>query len=150
MIKLYNNNIKICEIKIDNLKEQKREAYKDWKFNKMEKKSFMELSENIDNEIKIYLERMELYSSTYRETIKRIRKDEYWINHYKRNKNIKKLSRTVLKELVEVIIVNEEGNVEIKFKYQDEYNNLLNYLEGEKSKQNEKVDSWSLSQAFSR
>ena len=146
----YNNNIKICEIKIDNLKEKKREAYKDWKFNKMEKKSFMELSENIDNEIKIYLERMELYSSTYRETIKRIRKDEYWINHYKRNKNIKKLSRTVLKELVEVIIVNEEGNVEIKFKYQDEYNNLLNYLEGEKSKQNEKVDSWSLSQAFSR
>ena len=93
---------------------------------------------------------MKTFNTWYRETIKRIRKDEYWINHYKRNKNIKKLSRTVLKELVEVIIVNEEGNVEIKFKYQDEYNNLLNYLEGEKSKQNEKVDSWSLSQAFSR
>jgi len=146
----YKNNIRISEIKIDSLKEKKREAYKEWKFQKMEKDEFIKLSEEIEQEIKIHLENIELYNSTYKETIKRIRKDEYWINHYKRNKNIKKLSRTVLKELVDIILIDEKGNVNIKFKYQDEYNNLIKYLEGEVVKQNEKVDNWLLSKTFSR
>lgn len=144
----YNNNVKLCEIKITNLKERKRDCYKEWKFDKIEKSEFMKLSEEIDKEISRNLEKIELYTTTYRETIKRLRKDEYWINHYKRNKNIKKLNKTVIKELIDVILINADGKVDIKFKYQDEYDDLLAYLEGELLKQNEKVDSGCLSKTF--
>ena len=89
-----------------------------------------------------------LYESTYKETIKRIRKNDYWIGHFKRNKKIKRLTKDVLKELIEVIYVTKDGNVDIKFKYNDEYLGLLNYLKSEGVKINEKMEVRNLSQAF--
>ena len=143
----YRNNIKITELKITNLKEQKRKYYEEWKFEKIDKNEFTKLSEEIEKEIAQLNENKELYNSTYRENIKRIRKNDYWIGHYKRNRKIKCLTREVLKELIDVIYVKKDGNLDIKFKYQDEYNNLLNYLE-EGAKENEKVDNRIVSQAF--
>ena len=145
----YKNNVRICEIKINGLKDRKRDAYKEWKFNNIEKNEYEKLSNEIDNQINILNEKIILYESTYKETIKRIRKDDYWIGHYKKNKNIKKLTKGVVNELIELIRITEDGDVLITFKYQDEYDNLVKYLEGEEAKENEKVDSRSLSKTFS-
>ena len=43
----------------------------------------------------------------------------------------------------------KDGTLDIKFKYQDEYQSLVNYLE-EETKENEKVDIRNISQAFVR
>ena len=43
----------------------------------------------------------------------------------------------------------KDGTLDIKFKYQDEYQSLVNYLE-EEAKENEKVDIRNISQAFVR
>ena len=90
----------------------------------------------IEKEISLINEKKAIDTSTYRENIKRARKNDYWIDHYKRNRKIKQVSKDVLKELIEVIYVNKDGSIEIKFKYNDEYLELLNYLktEGEKEK----------------
>jgi len=144
----YKNNVRIAEIKITNLKEQKRKSYEEWKFKKIEKNEFMKISEDIDKKISKLNEDIELYESTYKETIKRIRKNDYWIGHFKRNKKIKRLTKDVLKELIEVIYVTKDGNVDIKFKYNDEYLGLLNYLKSEGVKINEKMEVRNLSQAF--
>ena len=45
----------------------------------------------------------------------------------------------VLNELIDVIYVLEDGRVDIRFKYQDEYTSLLNYLESEGVIHNEKM-----------
>ena len=123
----------------NNLKEQKRESYEEWKFNKIDKEEFYKISNNIDLKIKQYESDIELYTSTYRETIRNIRKNDYWIGHYKRNRKIKKLSKATLNELIDVIYVLEDGRVDIRFKYQDEYTSLLNYLESEGVIHNEKM-----------
>lgn len=143
----YKNNVRISEIKIDNLKEKKRKNYEEWKFGKIDKNEFLKLSSEIDDNIKLLNEEIELYTNTYKETVKKIRKNDYWIGHYKRNRRIRKVSKEVLDELIEVIYVKKDGSLDIKFKYQDEYKNLVNYLK-ESVEENEKVDIRDLSKAF--
>lgn len=144
----YKNNVKVAEIKISNLKEQKRKSYEEWKFNKLEKSEFIKISEEIDSKISKLNEDIELYTSTYKETVKKIRKNDYWIGHYKRNRKIKKLTKEVLNELIDVIYVREDKSLDIKWKYQDEYLGLVNYLEKEGAKINEKMDIRNLSKAI--
>lgn len=144
----YKNNVKIAELRIANLKEDKRKYYEEWKFGNLEKNEFIKLSEEIDLKINQFNQDIELYTSTYKETVKKIRKNDYWIEHYKRNRKIRRLSLEVLKELIEVIYVLEDGSLEIKFKYQDEYDGLIKYLESEGVKINEKMDNRLVSKAF--
>lgn len=127
----YKNNTRIAEIKIDNLKNKKIQLYEDWKFNNIDKNEFLKQSKIIEEDIKLIEEKLELITQTYRENIRMIKRNDYWIDHYKRNKKIKKVSREVLKELIDVIYVTEEGNLDIHFKYKNEYNELLNYLKNE-------------------
>ena len=47
----YQNNIKLAEIKINRLKEQKKEYYESWKFGKIEKKDFIKRADEIEKEI---------------------------------------------------------------------------------------------------
>ena len=55
-------------------------------------------------------------------------KQEYWVEHFKKNNKIKKLSRNVLKELIDNIYVFEDGHIKINFKYADEYEEAIHYL----------------------
>ena len=127
----YKNNTRIAEIKIDNLKNKKIQLYEDWKFNNIDKDEFLKQSKIIEEDIKLIEEKLELINHTYRENIRMIKRNDYWIEHYKRNRKIKKVSKEVLKELIDVIYVTKEGNIDIRFKYKNEYNELLNYLKNE-------------------
>lgn len=129
----YKANIRLAEIKLENYKEKKRENYKEWKFNNIDKKEFENNLNDYDSKINKLQEDIERYNSSYQETIKRIRKDDYWISHYKRNRKIKKVTKEVLDELIDSIFVNEDGSLVINFKYHDEYLGLLNYIENEGS-----------------
>ena len=127
----YKNNVRVAELKIENLNNKKMNLYEDWKFEIIEKDEYLKQSNNIESEIKLIEEKLELYTQTYRENIRRIKKNDYWINHYKRNKKISSITKEVLKELIDVIYVTSDGSLDIRFKYKNEYNELLNYLENE-------------------
>ena len=129
----YKEKIRVVEIKLENLKNKKRDNYKEWKFGSIDKKEYETIQQDIENKINKLNEDIELYNSTYQNTIKRLRKDEYWISHYRRNRKIKKITKEVLDELVESILVKEDGSLIINFKYQDEYIGLLQYIENEGS-----------------
>lgn len=127
----YKNNVRLAEIKIENLNNKKILLYEDWKFDEIDKDEYLLKSKKIDDEIKQVEDNLELYTQTYRENIRRMKKNDYWISHYKRNKKIKKVTKEVLHELIDVIYVTEEGNIDIRFKYKNEYKELLTYLENE-------------------
>ena len=91
----------------------------------------MKQSKLIEEDIKLVEEKLELITKTYRDNIKMIKRNDYRINHYIRNKKIKKLSREVIKELIDVIYITADGNVDIHFKYNNEYKELVTYLENE-------------------
>ena len=105
----YKNNIKVLEIKINNLRDMKRRLYEQWKFQDITENDFKIQSIELED-----------------------------------NRKIKKLNKTILNELIDSIIVFEEGKVEIVFKYNDEYLNLLHYLESEGVIVDEKMGSRSL------
>ncbi len=127
----YKNNMHIAELRINNLKNKKIQIYEEWKFNHIDKDEFLKQSKIIEDDIKLIEERLDLITKTYRDNIKMIKRNDFWINHYKRNKKIQKLSREVIKELIDVIYITKEGNVDIRFKYRNEYKELLVYLENE-------------------
>ena len=127
----YKNNVRVAEIKIENLDNKKIQVYEDWKFGNIEKDDYLKKSNEINEDIKLIKEKLELYTQTYRENIRMIKRNDYWINHYKRNKKIKKVTKDVLNELIDTIYVTESGNIEIVFKFKDEYKELLTYLENQ-------------------
>lgn len=53
--------------------------------------------------------------------------------HFTKHRNITELTREVIVELVEMIYVLEGGTITIEFKYQDEYQRLLDLLEERKT-----------------
>lgn len=74
---------------------------------------------------------IEALKNIYIDKMNELKKDDYWIEHFKRNKNLKSLSKEVINEIVDTIYVHEDGNVTIKFKYQDEYEKSLEFISRE-------------------
>ena len=60
-----------------------------------------------------------------------------------------KLTKEIVNELIEDILVHEDGVVDVIFKYQDEYENMVCYLESDGVIDAEKMDNWNVSKAFS-
>ena len=127
----YKNNIRLAEIKINNLNNKKISLYEDWKFNNIDRNEYNEKSKQITDDLLALEESIKLITQTYRENIRMLRKNDHWVNHFKRNKKITKLTKEVLKELIEVIYIDKNGNVDIHFKYNDEYVELIKHLEKE-------------------
>ena len=127
----YEYKISKLQNDIEKYKKLKKTSYEDWKLNKITKDEFINYSkdyeqsiENINNEIQVYERKIEI-------SLKDIKEDEYWIEHFRRNKKIKSLTREVIEDLIECIYVHEGGNLTIKFKYQDEYERLVNAVNNE-------------------
>lgn len=52
-----------------------------------------------------------------------------FISNFLRYRNIQVLTREVIVELIEMIYVHEGGTITIQFKYQDEYQRLLDLID---------------------
>ena len=52
-----------------------------------------------------------------------------FISHFKQYGNIDSLNRPMVVELIDEILVHEGGNITIKFKFNDAYENVVNYIE---------------------
>ena len=55
-----------------------------------------------------------------------------FLKKIKIHNKITELNRNIINEFIEKIYVDENKNVTIEFKYQDEYNQLLNYINDKK------------------
>lgn len=130
--KEYENKIENLKNEIKKLKIQKKTSYEDWKLNKITQEKFLIISKEYEQKIENACNSIREYEDKIKISLKDIKEEEYWIEHFRRNKNIKCLSRKVIEELIECIYVHEGGNITIKFKYQDEYERILNAVENEK------------------
>ena len=54
--------------------------------------------------------------------------DNIWIENLKSKKNITKLTREIVIELIDCIYVHESGDITIRFKFTDEYERILEYI----------------------
>lgn len=55
-----------------------------------------------------------------------------WIEYFEKYQNVNSLSRELIDGLIDDIYVYEDKKIKVKFKYEDEYNYLIQYIKRRK------------------
>ena len=106
----------------------KRGLYEDWKNNYLTKEEFLDYKKNYAN--KIHNLNKNINNLKY-EKIKikeNLNTENIWILNFKKHKNIDKLSRELIVELIDEIIIHKNHRITIKFKFADEHERLAEYI----------------------
>ena len=82
-----------------------------------------EVIENLKNERKSYE--------------KEITSDDPYLLAFLKYKNIQKLERSILVELVDTIYIHADKGIDVVFKFQDQYQRLMDYIESNLAAQNQ-------------
>ncbi|MBE7014659.1 MAG: DUF4368 domain-containing protein [Ruminococcaceae bacterium] len=84
-----------------------------------------DISEKIENLDKM----IESLTETARSYEEGVSEENEFIGHFKKFGKIKKLTRGLLLELIDVILIHEGGNITVKFKFDDAYKDAVEYIE---------------------
>ena len=89
--------------------------------------------------IKDYNEKLEQLEDEKEELIRKLdseelklKSNEEWIRKFEKNMHIDKLDNIIINELIEDIQVHDNGNINIIFKYQDEFIEAIDFIKREK------------------
>ncbi len=127
------NMIKVKQNELSKILNFKRTLYEDWKNEDITRDEYLEYKQKYENDIeriKQNIERLENEKQKYEN--QSISSNE-WIEKFKEQKGITELSRDIMMELIDYIYVHENGNITIKFKFQDELKRCLEYIENNKN-----------------
>lgn len=130
---LRNNNIENSiqrqENEYEKYKKLKRSVYEDWKLGVIGQEEYREYSEtyikkmaDAEETLKYLYEQKEKYQE-------QVQSDNSWIEIFKKNKNIMKLEKNIIDELVDCIYVHEGGDITIEYKFDEQYENAINYIQ---------------------
>lgn len=119
---------------INKMKMLKKKIYEDWKLEIISDDNFTDLKKEYEDNINTM---SKLLNQLEQNKIKeeKIEKCD-WVDNFRKYQNIQSLNEEVIKSLVEKIYVHEENRITIAFKFNDEYENALNYIK-ERSKKND-------------
>ena len=104
----------------EDLKENFISEEEYWQYNK----EYSDKIKKIKEDIRLYEEKKE------KETIKN--NDTKWMNISKKKEKINELNRLLIDELIEDIVVSEDGNIKVIFKYEDKYFEALDFINKQK------------------
>ncbi len=117
---------------ISKISNFKMRLYEDWKNEDITRAEYLEYKQKYENDIerlKQNIERLENEKQKYeRQSIN----SNEWIEKFKEQKGITELSRDIMMELIDCIYVKENGDIKIKFKFEDEFKRCLEYIENNK------------------
>ena len=115
--------------KCEKLQVLKLNSYSDWKSDEISKEDYIFMRDKLDDKIQKLNAEITCLEKE-KQTEEDIRNNEFcWLENIIRNGTIKELTREVTTAIIENIYVGQDGNVRIVFKYQDEYNRLVYYIE---------------------
>ena len=117
---------------ISKISNFKRTLYEDWKNEDITREEYLEYKQKYENDIerlKRNIERLENEKKKYES--QNINTNE-WIEKFKEQKGITELSRDIMMELIDCIYVKENGDIKIKFNFEDEFKRCLKYIENNK------------------
>lgn len=125
-------NIKQSKKKeIEKVNNLKRSLYEDWKDEYITKEEYLEYKQKYEKDIvriKKEMSNLDKQNETHNQ---KVNENGLWIENFKLHKNITKLDRDVIKELVDYIEVHENKKITIHFKFMDELDKILEYIEDE-------------------
>ena len=124
----YVSSINRLNNDIEKYKRLKKSVYEDWKLDNISKEDYLLYVGDYDKNIDNIKNEINALKNVYNENIQELKKDNYWIDHFKKNKNINEVNREIIYDVIDTIYVHEGGNITIKFKYEDEFNKALELL----------------------
>lgn len=92
------------------------------------REEYIEYKQKYENDIERLnqnIERLEIEKKKYESQNK---DQNEWIEKFREQKGITELSRDIIIELIDCIYVKENGNIVIKFKFEDEFKRILEYI----------------------
>ena len=118
-------------------KEEEKEKYimlrnsikEDLKENFISEEEYWQYNKEYSDKIKKIKEDIQLYEEE-KETTKN--NDTDWMNIFKKKEKINELNRLLIDELIEDIVVSEDGNIKVIFKYEDKYFEALDFINKQK------------------
>ena len=130
---MLSSNISKLENNLQKLKKLKRICYDDWRLEVITEEEYKDYSNDYDREIKQITGQLDLMIAKLNELNISTDPNNHWIDEFKKNKSIKKLNRKILISLVKNIYIKEGGNIKIEFKYNDEFEKVIEYLKSHES-----------------
>ncbi len=101
----------------------------DLKENFISEEEYWQYNKEYSDKIKKLKEDIQLYEKE-KETKKNNNTD--WMNIFKKKEKINELNRLLIDELIEYIVVSENGNIKVIFKYEDKYFEALDFINKQK------------------
>lgn len=132
---LLKKALKSIESKREKTKKMMLDLYPDWKDGVISKEEYLTLKDNMTKEISRCGEKIAEYEEKIRENENGKTAENKFIANFKQYGKIDKLSRIILTELVDSIYVHTDGNITINFKFNDAYQQIVEYVENAKQKQ---------------
>ena len=123
----------------DKYKNMMVDLYPDWKSGTITKEEYMTLKEGISERIKALDDKITELQNSLENNSNGIIQENDFITHFKQYGRIEKLTRPILTELVDTILVHEGGNITINFKFKDAYEQVIEYIEETKQKVLEEI-----------
>ncbi len=133
--KSLDKNIAEC----DKYKNMMVDLYPDWKNGTITKEEYMTLKEGISERMKALDDKIAELQSSLENDSNGVTQENDFITHFKQYGKIEKLTRPILTELVDTILVHEDDNITINFKFKDAYEQVIEYIEETKQKVLEEI-----------
>ena len=104
--------------------------YEDLRAGLLDRSEYESLKKELTERIDEATAAIEKLNKEKREILDGVSKQQSWVEQFRQYENVTELTRPMVIHLIERINIFEESNIEIVFRYRDEYKELCTYLEG--------------------
>ena len=111
----------------------KMKLYEDWKNEDITREEYIEYKQKYENDIERLKQNIERLQNEKQKYENQNVSGNEWIKKFKEQKDLSELSRDIIIELIDCIYVHENGDITIKFKFEDEFKRIQEYIENNKN-----------------
>lgn len=131
--KQINEMIITKQSEISKISNFKRTLYEDWKNEDITREEYLEYKQKYENDIERLKQNIERLKNEKQKYESQSISSNEWLEKFKEKKGITELSRDIMMELIDCIYIKENGDITIKFKFEDELKRCLEYIVNNKN-----------------
>ena len=136
---LWKNGLNKLVKERDETKKMILDLYPDWKKGIISKDEYDNLKADMTQKVNTLEKKISEYEKRIENSQEGKAEENDFISHFKQYGKINKLTRPILTELVDSILVHTDGNITINFKFKDAYQQIVEYVEQAKQKQLDEI-----------
>lgn len=127
--KRLEDTIAAKEKELAKIMRYKQALYQDWKDGEITRNDYRHMSEDYEQQIESITRIMQTLTAEQEQLENGVDAESPCLTAFLKYRNIDKLTREILGELIDHIKVYEGGNISVKFKYADEFRRIAEYIE---------------------